>query len=413
MLACSYSSVCSGCDWLLKSNEEIRELKITHLRLYAQIDVGTPIDWVSLPKFGLRDRVDLMIDYRSGRKKIGLFDRFQSGIVDLQGCPQMTPNLESWYNEFRKLDLPVDRGSIRLRVAPNGDRGVWLDFANLDVKRLLEEKYALISLLNLATVEIGQRRKRLILRPRETIHNIAASNDDILSDLKLVDPILEPWFETYFQPPPKNWSENWSETWPQAPQASEGALDTEVAVPLFCTIGSFTQPGFAANYALVSEARRRFVATGAKRIIEFGSGIGNFTIPLASVCQRVDAYEVNELALIGLQRTIAQTKIPVDRIQIHTGNFQIERKQPIDFHGADLVFVDPPRSGLMKFLDALFAIEKQHRPHTFIYVSCFTESFSKDKKRLEMLGYALESVSIIDQFPQSHHYEVIATFHRS
>jgi 23S rRNA (uracil1939-C5)-methyltransferase len=330
--------------------------------------------WVGIDKGGLRDRADLMIDRRSGTPKLGLFDRFHSGIVDLQGCPQMSPALESWLTDFRKIQIPVQRGSVRLRVSPTGARGIWLDLANVDVKSLLDDRTVLDELREMGVVEIGQKRKRLVEKDGK---------------LKLIDPCLEPWFETYV----------------------ETKESSEKPVALHCAIGSFTQPGFRANRALVAEVRAIARQTGARRAIEFGAGIGNFTFPLASVCEEVEVYEVDSLALQGLGLS-AESLGWQDRITVNAGNFQVERKHPVDFGTADLVFVDPPRSGLLKFLDPLEALSPGKRPKNFVYVSCFAESFAADSARLSSFGYDLTSIGVVDQFPQSRHFEIVASFER-
>jgi len=388
MLACSYASRCSGCDWLLLTEAEQKERKISDLRAHiagcAPREVIDNIEFVSISEGGLRDRVDLLLDNRTGSPRLGLFDRFKTGVVDLEGCPQLSPKLEAWLGGFRRLKIlsdsapvSIQRGSVRLRVSPEGRPGVWLDFANIDIKRLLEEGTILREMLAACTVEVGQRRKRLFI------------NDS--DQLKLSDPVLETWFETY--------------------HASEAGTGPGLSIPLYCTIGSFTQPGFFANRALVSTALKFVKESGARRVMEFGSGIGNFTLPLAGLCDRVDAYEVDTLALKGLRLAAERTGVVVDeRLHIHEGNFQIARKEALSFENADLVFVDPPRSGLMKFLDPLGNLAQERRPKHFLYVSCFAESFSADARRLTALGYRAQTVAIVDQFPQSRHYEIVAMF---
>lgn len=390
-LHCSHASVCSGCDLLEKPYDEQRALKINHLtRIWeAALPTGPAlpdIEWIGVAGGGLRDRADLMIDSRSGVYKLGLFDQNRTGIVDLAACPQMSPRLEEWLREFRRNTLPVGRGSVRLRVSPSGRKGVWLDLANIDVKALLDERTTLEALRTHAVVEIGQRRKRLVERD---------------GALKLADPVLEPWFETY-----------------------GGRDGAETSLPLYCTIGSFTQPGFTANRALVRTVRRAITRAGARHVVEFGSGIGNFTLPLAAStdCERVDAYEVDRLATQGLRRSLAETGLE-NKVRVFEGDFQTghqidhrtdhfcaDRRVPIDFSGVDLVLADPPRSGLMKFLDPLIALKSAARPPWFVSVSCFAESFAADSARLIDAGYCIDSLAIVDQFPQSRHYEVVATF---
>ncbi len=118
---------------------------------------------------------------------------------------------------------------------------------------------------------------------------------------------------------------------------------------------------------------------------------------------------MDELALGGLRRSAGAL---LNKIQINSGNFQVGRKtQETDFSQADLVLVDPPRSGLMGFLDPFAALPK--KPEYFLYVSCFAESFSRDAKRLREFGYQLQTIQILDQFPQSLHFELVALFHHS
>lgn len=285
----------------------------------------------------------------------------------------MSQELEAWLREFRRINFPIARGSIRLRVSPNGLKGAWLDFANVDVKTLLDDRKTLDQLRETgAVIEIGQRRKRLV---------------EVDGRLKLGDPVLEPWFETYFESQSMN---------------------------LYCSIGSFTQPGFKANRSLIgetmSQVQKAQVQLGhAIHAAEFGSGIGNFTLPLAKTCSRVDAYEVDVLALEGLQKSLDEYHLNA-KVQIHSGNFQGEKGSQLDFAGVDLLLVDPPRSGLMRFLDPVEALESHARPKAIIYVSCFAESFALDSARLFQLGYRCTDLAMVDQFPQSRHFETVATF---
>lgn len=375
MLACSYASVCSGCDWLLKPYDSQQLLKIAHLEKTWRNTTNAALPsvrFVPISESRLRDRVDLVFDHRGASPRLGLFDRLHGGVVDLQGCPMLSPALENWFQEFRAFKFPIQRGSIRLRVAPDGRKGVWLDFANIDVKNLLDERALLDRLRSVATIEIGQRRKRLIEHEGR---------------LKLSDPVLDPWFETWIEKP------------------------MEEAIPLYCTIGTFTQPGFAANRGLVREVRELVKIAGAQTTFEFGAGIGNFTLPLASVCEKVQVFEIDALALQGLERSLDAAGLK-DRVQIHRGDFQNRRREPIDFTQANLVLADPPRSGLRSFLDTLDTIPNADRPQHFIYVSCFAESFVADSIRLMNFGYQPESMTIVDQFPQSRHYEIVAHFER-
>ncbi len=370
MLHCPYASTCSGCELIELPEFQQKELKINDLKSHWQAATGTvlaEVNYLGLGEGGLRDRADFQIAIQNGRSHFGLFNRERKNILDLEVCPQLSPALLVWFEEFRKIPLPINRGSVRLRVASAGQRGAWLDLANLDVKRLLEERTTLDQLRAICTVEIGQKRKRLVERD---------------GNLKLADAIFEPWFETYVENQP---------------------------VPLFCTIGSFTQPGFRANRELVRAVMTLVEKIKSPRLLEFGSGIGNFTLPIAATGLEVHAFEVDQLAIAAMAHSLQQVGLR-SRVQLHTGNFQLSQTLPVKPMHSDLVLVDPPRSGLMKFIVPVAQLEPSARPKDWIYVSCFSESFSRDGQRLMSLGYRLRSLTIIDQFPQSRHYEIVAHF---
>ncbi len=373
---CDYASACSGCGWFEKSYGEQTNLKVeAFVNAWAKAGLP-PFDFkpkfVSIAESGLRDRVDLVIDNRpssqSASQRIGMFDQERKEIVDLANCPQLTAPLQKWLDDFRKINWPIQRGSVRLRVSPKGDRGVWLDFANADIKTLLDEKLIFENLLKISFVEIGQRRKKLI-----------AGEDR----LRLVDPILQPWFETYIG-------------------------NDLSATPLLCHVGGFTQPGFKSNRALIAEVFEMVRPLKASRVAEFGSGVGNFTLPLASKFEKVDAFEVDALACQALTENLKYAHLDT-KVTIHRGDFQnLNERRTFNSADFELIFVDPPRSGLKQFLDPLFAAET--KPANFLYVSCYPDSFCADAKRLYGLGYTLRKVTIVDQFPQTQHAELVAHF---
>ncbi len=77
------------------------------------------------------------------------------------------------------------------------------------------------------------------------------------------------------------------------------------------------------------------------------------------------------------------------------------------FPRADIVVVDPPRSGLSKYV--MNSIIKKKYPKV-IYISCSSATFSRDLKILRENGYRLEALNAFDLFPQTPHLETIGLF---
>ncbi|MCI8335919.1 MAG: 23S rRNA (uracil(1939)-C(5))-methyltransferase RlmD [Peptococcaceae bacterium] len=71
--------------------------------------------------------------------------------------------------------------------------------------------------------------------------------------------------------------------------------------------------------------------------------------------------------------------------------------------------LDPPRSGCEEAV--LAAIAAAGFPY-LVYISCHGASLARDVKRLEELGYRLESVQPVDLFPQTAHVENVCLFSR-
>jgi 23S rRNA (uracil1939-C5)-methyltransferase len=371
-LPCDYAGKCGGCKWIERPYSDQLTAKRDHLiALWRENQLPeTPLERleiIQIAEGGLRDRADMTLHREaSGKTHLGLWDVDRSEILDLERCPQMSPALAAWFADFRKLLPEIQFGSVRLRVSPDGTRGIWLDFPNKVIADLLKDRSWLDRLREHAVVEIGQRRKML-----ETV-------DD---RLKLGKPVLNPWFQTYLG-------------------------DHEQPQPLYCTIGAFTQPGFEANRLLINKVRQYLQAIrDSNSWLELGSGIGNFTLPIAHSGKKVTALEMDPLACTALERSAKESGLS-GQIRISRGN--MHRKDayltPL-IEGQDGILADPPRSGIGSFTDHLGVIEPEKRPAHFIYVSCFAESLCSDLKKLETLGYQIKEIAGIDQFPQSPHCE--------
>jgi 23S rRNA (uracil1939-C5)-methyltransferase len=72
---------------------------------------------------------------------------------------------------------------------------------------------------------------------------------------------------------------------------------------------------------------------------------------------------------------------------------------------ADIILVDPPRSGLEK--GALENILRL-KPRLLVYVSCDPATLGRDVRRLTDGGYQMKSITPFDMFPQTYHIESIS-----
>ena len=70
-----------------------------------------------------------------------------------------------------------------------------------------------------------------------------------------------------------------------------------------------------------------------------------------------------------------------------------------------LVVLDPPRSGAGA--DAVRAIAGA-RPERIIHVGCDPATFARDLSYFGEQGYVVKRMKLIDAFPNTHHFEVLA-----
>ncbi|HTX77766.1 MAG TPA: TRAM domain-containing protein, partial [Terracidiphilus sp.] len=76
----------------------------------------------------------------------------------------------------------------------------------------------------------------------------------------------------------------------------------------------------------------------------------------------------------------------------------------------DLIVVDPPRTGLGQ---ELVSIIGRIAARSLVYVSCDPATLARDLRGLIADGYAIESVTLVDLFPQTFHLESVVHLRRS
>lgn len=360
---CSYQGKCSGCDLLEIPLAKQKDLKVQDLKKrMQQQELSAPqIDFIEVGEWAQRDRLDFT--WHDG--KLGLYEVGTKNIVDLSHCPQLSPALAQILAEFRQVRWPINKASFRLRAGPLGHKGLWIDCANVDVKKLLDHKSPLTDLLAAGfIIEIGQKGKSLIQLSS--------------GELKLGSSTPQKWFSTFFR---------------------------DDAAPIYSLISSFTQPSLTTNFQLTKTIHDwcRPLLKNSARIVEFGSGIGNLSLGLTSERSHLTACEYDSTALDCFEKTAHEWDLAND-ITFLRGDFQ---NRHFHLENFDLALVNPPRSGLKKFTQNLI----EHTPEYILYMSCFPETMCQDLKVLEE-KFTLQKLSIFDQFPNTKHYEVLALLQR-
>lgn len=160
---------------------------------------------------------------------------------------------------------------------------------------------------------------------------------------------------------------------------------------------SFFQANWRLNLKMV-EAVCGLVPSGAA-IADIYAGAGNFAIALAGRGHEVTAVEGDKSSFADGARNARQIKSGNVRFIRAAASETIARLQPVD-----AMIVDPPRTGIEP--EAVEAVMRM-RPPQLIYVSCDPATLARDMKKLSRL-YNVESVRLVDMFPQTGHIEALA-----
>jgi 23S rRNA (uracil1939-C5)-methyltransferase len=138
--------------------------------------------------------------------------------------------------------------------------------------------------------------------------------------------------------------------------------------------------------------------------LELFCGVGFFTVPLSRNFTQIEVLEGNPFAVNDLKENLRENGVENCRISgsdlsaaMHAGRWRSGQ--------FDLLFIDPPRSGLPKA--TVEAIARLGCPN-FVYVSCDPATLARDLRILLSSGYEIVSLDLLDLFPQTHHLETIA-----
>lgn len=161
---------------------------------------------------------------------------------------------------------------------------------------------------------------------------------------------------------------------------------------------SFFQSHWELNKKVVSFITDELKLSSETSVLDLYAGAGNFSLPVAKQGAQVIAVEENKRAVEDGQRNIRLNNIENCKFVVSSAEKYKISKKP------DIVILDPPRTGLNKAV-----IEKlmSSVPSRMAYISCNPATFSRDFKKLKE-KYNIDSLRMIDFFPNTYHIESIA-----
>jgi 23S rRNA (uracil1939-C5)-methyltransferase len=173
----------------------------------------------------------------------------------------------------------------------------------------------------------------------------------------------------------------------------------------------FTQVNYFINRSLIAKALNLLDVQADERVADMFCGLGNFTLPLATVAREVVGIEGSSILTDRALQAASEHNLQ-EKTRFATLNlFEVDVAWLRNLGHFDRMLIDPPREGAQAVALALAQLEPQERPTRIVYVSCNPATLARDAGILvHEGGYKLSAAGVVNMFPHTGHVESIAVF---
>src|SRR4030042_1865921 len=346
---CPYFGRCGGCQWQHIDYAQQAELKKEILkdilmRLGGLREIPPITAFPSPDPYDYRTRVQLKVK----GEKLGYYQDRSHQLVDIERCPIAHPLVNQIISLLRKERLLLSSiEEIDINVSPEEGKGVLI----------------LCVLKTSRGLEISARQ---FLKSHPILKGITTLRGR----------------QTTFL----------------------GKPHLSFTIPLNLTLrtspGGFFQVNLKQNDRLIQKVLEFSRGQRNEGALDLYSGVGNFTLPLATVTQKIWGIEENAVA-VNDARFNAQFN-GIENVGFIRGKVEEvlkkwKREKP------DLIILDPPRTGCKGVVEQVTGL----KPKRIVYVSCEPTIPARDLRLFSARGYFLRELALIDMFPQTYHMEVV------
>ena len=378
-----HAGACGGCKMQhLEANAQVAvkqramEDNLWHLGKVKPENILRPIYG---PAWGYRYRARLSVRdvLKKGKVLVGFHERKSRYVADMQTCPVLPPHVNA-------LLIPL--------------------------RALIESLQARATCPQIE-LACGDHVTALVLRHLEPL-----SNGDIdLLKLFAIKHHVQWWLQSK-GPDTVSLLEGQSEE-----QLAYALPEFGVTMPFRPT--DFTQVNPHINRVLVTRALRLLDARADERVIDWFCGLGNFTLPIATMAGQVLGIEGSDALVARARDNLAwnqsQRKTTFAPTQFAARNlFDMTPELLVADGSADKWLVDPPREGAFALAQALAALHQEpdlkqgwKPPRRIVYVSCNPATLARDAGLLvNAAGYTFSAAGAVNMFPHTAHVESMAVF---
>ncbi len=343
---CPYFGICGGCQLQhMEYPAQVRskeDILLETLNRIGKLELKSLEPSLFSEEFGYRVKVQFKV---SG-EKLGFFERRSHNIVEIKECLVAHPAINDLIPSLKELAKKVD-GLKEIHVFYSPNEGEFL------IKLLSEKSFP------------KEKLKKLIdnLLPKRVV-GVGVYIENRLYSLGRDFTFVK-----------------------------VGSYKYRMSMDSFIQVNHFLWEAFV-NFAVPKERYNH--------VLELHCGIGFFSFFLAERSNFVLAYDVNRSAIRDAEYNAKINSVGNVSFQHESGLEALKKHagEPID-----LLFLDPPRSGLSEGEAKLVL---KNKPKEIVYVSCEPTTLARDLKVLVKGGYNLLGVRMVDNFPNTYHIEAIA-----
>jgi len=183
----------------------------------------------------------------------------------------------------------------------------------------------------------------------------------------------------------------------------------------------FTQVNPFINEVMVSKAVSLLDISKTDRIIDWFCGLGNFTLPIATLAKEVIGIEGSQSMVDLAKFNFKLNSISPDRlcsVNFYAQNlFDVTDEKLYELGFFDKWLIDPPREGAHALINSLVSLIQKKEltnwsaPKRIVYISCNPATLARDAGLLvHQAGYVCKSAGMLNMFPHTAHVESMAVF---
>ncbi len=339
--ACPYYNECGGCDLLHLSYEE--QLKYKENKIKEIMARYADIDEELVKSIISSPK---QYDYRNKvtlkvNNKVGYYKKKSYDIVEIKNCLLANEKINNTITEIRKIKIPTNVNELVIRSINETETSLTI---------YLQSEENIDDFINILSKKIDSIK---VLIQNRLIKETGKSN--IIGRLDKYD---------Y-----------------QMSQTAFFQVNTHQTIKLYDKIKKYVKQ------------------CNSPTILDLYCGTGSIGIYISEYASKVIGVEINSEAIENAKINAKNNNIK--NIEFLAGDAKIILNR--NNYSADLVIVDPPRSGLdLEVINDIFEIN----PNDIIYVSCDPITLARDLKIFKE-KYQIIEITPFDMFPNTYHVECV------